>query len=1235
MRQSIAVALAGFAVACSSPKYTCSVDTDCPASTKCDTSQKLCYIPGGCTEICKSNEACVAAACVAQACPTCNANEICNDTTFKCEAVTDGTISMVSPAAGGVIGGAQSTVTARAGAPNGGPLHVDFVLNDSGGKQLSTVSVATGDAQGNYTGTLDLSTATTSTGNTLVATVFWHDAQGAVQQKSTGATTVTIDKTPPSITGISTDKPWYSTVANPTGTATVTATIVDSGGSSGVDAKSVQLTVGSNPPIAGALQTGSNTVFQFALPLSQLAAGANTITLKAADIVNNSGTQTGTVNVDNTAPVFGTTVVPTAFFSCSVPATDVVTPALTAAITDSGGSDVDPASLKIKVGTSTLLPATSFTSGTATWSGLHGSDFLGANQQQAVSFDFVGSDVAGNPATAVTKSLNVDCKAPVVGTVGGSGTTAWVQGPTRNGAGTATVTAIVDDTGGSGPASAALQIAGQSDVSGTTGGTGASRTYSFSVPVTVQAAGSEAPVAFDIIGTDAVGNVTPLASAATGSILIDDLGPSVNVVTVTTTGFVDDSVPAVHWFPQSQSTDVSIQANIFEAGSGLNASSLQLQVPSAVNTRLDHGTPTCGPSGTANVQTCTFKVQPNAISATIVGVAPFQGAISFVVAGADNVGNPVRSGTANAGKVGIDGVAPTVTFSITGAGATTSYPAAPTLCTSDSTIYCGHDGNHFWRKGEPATTRLSFTIVDGSGSGPKVGSSLAQPPAQYWFTNATGGACSPTNKCTARADGGSTYSLSADLSSAPFTSDVAGVGTISISVNGQDNVGNQGVAKALSVNVTRVKWMRTMASKVDTFKAAPVVTGSGASEQIILGGAEAGDTLGPIVALSADGAVLWRAGHGDVDKITTNIAYSSTTHTMYVVSDPALTTLNNSKMFAYNTAGLTSDGTCAKASAQCLVCGLSFAGQTGKVFGAPALLNDGGVEYALIADQSKFRLFALNAAFGTSCSGIATTGAIGGNTAWSGGVSTPSVSGSSIYVPHGTNGLAKLTFSGGIFGATDTDVSTAPTIFGQVSIATNLFFGDQSAPGRYYDYDPTSLSSVTAWTNNTNSGKMNAGLTASPVVSTSFLFGSAKSGDGRLRAFNLSDGSEAFHYPPGAGGSGVLGAFSAAALDTNNVIYASEDSVPSLQPIASDGSGFAPGWTVAYQGAVTSPDSTLDSITTEPTIDGSGVMYFGTVGGKIYALITESTGPLAPSSNTWPRVGFDNCNSSNTAFTCQ
>src|SRR6266478_913440 len=73
-----------------------------------------------------------------------------------------------------------------------------------------------------------------------------------------------------------------------------------------------------------------------------------------------------------------------------------------------------------------------------------------------------------------------------------------------------TVTAVVDDTGGPGIASAVLRIAGASNIVGTTTDTGLVRTYTFSlVGSTVQAADSEAPIAFTVVATDTGGGTTP------------------------------------------------------------------------------------------------------------------------------------------------------------------------------------------------------------------------------------------------------------------------------------------------------------------------------------------------------------------------------------------------------------------------------------------------------------------------------------------------------------------------------------------------------------------------------------------------------------------------------------------------------------------------------------------------------------------------------------------------------
>jgi outer membrane protein assembly factor BamB len=226
-------------------------------------------------------------------------------------------------------------------------------------------------------------------------------------------------------------------------------------------------------------------------------------------------------------------------------------------------------------------------------------------------------------------------------------------------------------------------------------------------------------------------------------------------------------------------------------------------------------------------------------------------------------------------------------------------------------------------------------------------------------------------------------------------------------------------------------------------------------------------------------------------------------------------------------------------------------------------------------------------------------------------------------------------FTAGSFGTVTEATSFTVPVFNNISIAGNLFFGDRNAKGKYYAYD-TSLAAIGGWP----TAQMGDVLTSSPAVSTSYVYGTAGSGDGVLRAFNKSDGSAAWTFTTGTGPS-AMGALSSVALGVDNTVYFTEDNFLSFYAIAPPATGtsgnFAAGWSVAYKGSNgTTPDTTIDSVSTEPSLDNTGVAYFGTNAGKVFAIITDSNGSL-PSSpgTTWPRVGYDNCNSSNTAFSCQ
>ena len=206
--------------------------------------------------------------------------------------------------------------------------------------------------------------------------------------------------------------------------------------------------------------------------------------------------------------------------------------------------------------------------------------------------------------------------------------------------GTVTVTAVVDDTtspttNGPGIKSATLR-AGGNDYAGATSDTGFVRTYTFTIPGSLQPANTETPIDFTITATDQNGGVTPNGAAGRGQLLIDAKGPTVNGVTVNGGVAVGPAGQQIKWFAQSQSTPLDVQVSIQDAGSGVLQSSLALM---AGATRIDSGTPTCT-SATAQTLTCHFLVVPSTLPTTIIP-AGGQRKIQFAVAGTDVATNIV------------------------------------------------------------------------------------------------------------------------------------------------------------------------------------------------------------------------------------------------------------------------------------------------------------------------------------------------------------------------------------------------------------------------------------------------------------------------------------------------------------------------------------------------------------------------------------------------------------------
>src|SRR5438552_1763902 len=407
-----------------------------------------------------------------------------------------------------------------------------------------------------------------------------------------------------------------------------------------------------------------------------------------------------------------------------------------------------------------------------------------------------------------------------------------------------TVTAVVDDTPKTGTtspgiASAALRIAGKPDIAGTTTDTGLTRTYTFTVPGSVQASNSEAPVNFTIVAVDLNGGATPEGAVGTGQLRIDGVGPKVNGVTVNGGVAVGPTGQQIKWFAQSQSTAVDVQVSIQDSGSGVNQSSLTLMVGA---TRLDTGTPTCT-TGTPPALTCHFSVVPSALTSLVA--AGEQRRLQFSVAGMDVATNAVAT---NQAALGIDGKAPTITFTV-GPSGTTTYPPLNADCNggqADAALFCGHDGNHFWRSGDNKYT-LKFTVND-TYSAPDDQGSGADPAAGKCTINGV-------TTCTVTFDSGTgNFTFPAGFSGGTFASGADGTGNLDAAVDAKDAVGNPATQVVTSVAVTRVKWVRLVS--LPSVASTPLM--SQTLGLVIVGAGTVTAGSDSIFAVkTADGAVAW------------------------------------------------------------------------------------------------------------------------------------------------------------------------------------------------------------------------------------------------------------------------------------------------------------------------------------------------------------------------------------------
>jgi hypothetical protein len=1136
--------------------------------------------------------------------PACDLNHDCdtNQSPPACIPKRVATLQFDAPADGSVTG-VKTPLAVSADVAGPGTLSVQFRVEQvQGATTIKATSLAQSGIGATFNNTIDLTGAGfVSSGATLIGAVTYTDSTSAVKTVEVRRN-LSIAADPPTI-GTPTVSGANSGANNffsglVAGENAIVTVAINPSTASAVLASSVDVTVGSHTYVpATTPASGTAGTYTFAVPAADLNSSAGfqgtvAFTVNAADGVGNAGTQGGVISVDNKAPTFANPVVPTAWFGATGAIQikmDVSDPA--------GGSGLNAASVKLTGGSAPVTG--SLNVNTATFNIANGAAIQTANSQTPLSLTVNAADNAGNTGSATPVTLKVDLKAPAVNSIVIPQNAGNPGGWYAQSAAAVPVVITVDDAAGSGPASVTMTSpAGPgSSSSGTAAGGTA---VSYTINVAPSAFGSATGLSTNTVAvttTDAVGN-TSAAVTSTQTMKIDNQAPVISNVTLVTAPKVTlgSGGSAVNWYKQSDPGLIEVDADITDgAGSGLNTATVGLFNGS---TQLDNGSPTIPGSGS------TFKFFiARSGSAPLIG-AGAQGQLPAIsVVAKDKVGN---TGTQAAPNIGIDGQVPTVSIT----------PVYPNGDCASGVAFCGHDGSHFWRRGETAT----LTISGGDGSG---GAGFQGLAAEVVSCSIGDSALSSKGCGSLTAGAAGSWTLVPDFTGVTL----AGVandstGTADISVTIRDAVGNQASLSApVSLGVTRVKWIRSLGLG-SLVASNPIVTSSPVPMVIA-----AGTTVtapGPIATVSPGGVVLGTFGNNgttvQLGAIGGDLTYSSTTNLLYAFTQATGT------VFALH---LKSDATGFD----------TFASNNGltNLIGAPAIVAGAGGEYVLASDDSFVGVFSLHCSptvGGGSCSqkdSVKKTG----TTAWGSHVSTPVTDGTKVYVGHDSNTIAQVPISDGTFG---TVVDAAgPKMLGNAAVAGDAYVADiLGAHLKYSAFTTATFAADAAWTGGGQSNPAAATPTSSPVVASSMVFGTFD--DGHLYGFSAATGSSTsagFQFPSATGNNTGFGTLSAPSVGSDGVVYLGVTNFPAggggksnLVAISTSGT---PAVVWNYRGSGTALIGAGG--TSEPVIDSSGTLYFGDSAGQLFAIITDS--PATNTSGGWPRVGFDNCNSGNSAFSCQ
>jgi outer membrane protein assembly factor BamB len=262
-------------------------------------------------------------------------------------------------------------------------------------------------------------------------------------------------------------------------------------------------------------------------------------------------------------------------------------------------------------------------------------------------------------------------------------------------------------------------------------------------------------------------------------------------------------------------------------------------------------------------------------------------------------------------------------------------------------------------------------------------------------------------------------------------------------------------------------------------------------------------------------------------------------------------------------------------------------------------------------------------------------------------IGPPTVSGGTIYWGYdnsgttlGDAGVVTATYGSGVFSnvtthklnSTTPPQNGVPPLVGTYSFIAApdaLFFGN-SKNSSYYSF---SFSYGWNWTTTAFGGSTT--LVGPMVVAKGLALG-ISGNSGQIYAYYKVSGT-------GTGGTlkwsypgSDLGSISSPVTASDGMIYFSDSKGNEFQAIKPVAAATTPTMSWNFTGPTgLTPSVVLSGVSTEATIDANGIVYFGQSSGNVYALITDVGTAAAAVGTDWGKTGYDNCNSSNTAFNCQ